>query len=343
MSLPDYFAPQAAVGGDLAAAEPYWSNDDYCAQEKLDGARYLLHKDMKGVVRIYSRQISRVNGFPVDKTLQLQHLAREFVHLAPPGTVLDGEVCAPGLTSSSNLVTRVTGSKPERGLEIQQRDGFLVYNAFDILAYDGELLTDEVYLKRIEKLHAAVMGGLHNFIKILPVYFTEADKKALYEKVIARGGEGIILKDVYAPYYQGERHRSWVKVKRQRTFDVVFMGIELANDTSVKKGEVLATPTRIAGQAGAIRYGQYVEVNDGPSDGLFSSLPHWELKQLGTVSGFDDSAREYITANADVLEGKVLEVTGQEQFKSGAIRHPRFLRWREDKAPEECLFRADEG
>lgn len=35
--------------------------------------------------------------------------------------------------------------------------------------------------------------------------------------------------------------------------------------------------------------------------------------------------------------GNVIEVRGQSRTKSGAVREPRFVRWREDKRPEECV------
>lgn len=344
----------AAIGGDLKAAEPYWDDENYCAQEKLDGARYILHKDMEGRVRAYSRQISTRTGQPVDKTAQLEHLVAEFNRIAPNGTVIDGEVCAPGL-SSSNLVTRVTGSKPERAYAVQKEHGFLVYHAFDCLAYGGEVLTDRTLFERFVALGHAVMPpsgsvhGTHHFIDFLPYYVGEDAKRELYDKVVAKGGEGIILKHFSETYHQGERHKAFVKVKRQKTYDVVFMGIVPAEETSVKKGEKSATVTRIAGKAGAIKYGQIVVKPAYTAGGigepsLLLSIPESrELTLLGTVGGFDDATRDEISVNTEKYVGRVFEVLAQEQFSSGALRHPRFVQWRDDKNAEDCVFRKDEG
>lgn len=344
--LPRFIYPQAAQGGTLKSAEPYWDDPHYIAQEKLDGARYILHKDLDGSVRIYSRQISKKTGEPVDKTLQLAHIAKEFDMIADPGTILDGEVCAEGL-SSSNLVTRVTGSKPERALAVQREHGFLIYNAFDLLAYTGLMLTSQPYLNRIGKFPAALDLMRSSLIHVLPT-MAGPRKRELYDHVVAKGGEGVILKDLREPYHQGLRHKSWIKVKRQRTFDVVFMGIEYANETSVKKGSSEETQTRIAGQAGAIRYGQYFEVfkENGPLfDAGIQDKAEMVLMEIGTVSGFDDATRLDITTNFNQYTGsrRVFEVTGQEQFQTGAIRHPRFVQWRDDKTADQCVFRADES
>lgn len=344
--IPKWFYPQAASGGDLKAAEPYWANDDYIAQEKLDGARYILHKDDKGVVKIYSRQISKKTNEPVVKTQNLQHLADEFSSLVPNGTVFDGEVIAPGTLSSSNLVTRVTGSKPDRALQVQQESGFLEFRAFDCLAYGGTVLTSYPYVERASRLYMTLPpSSVHRKGKYLYRQLevsTEEGKRHLYQAVIDKGGEGIILKDGNAAYFQGERHKSWIKVKRQRTFDVVFMGVEMAAETSIKKGGTAATKTRIAGQAGAIKYGMIV-VKPSYMNGMFEVPESRELTFLGTVSGFDDAMRADITENYTDYIGRVFEVTGQEQFNSGAIRHPRFVQWRDDKNADECVFRPDEG
>jgi ATP-dependent DNA ligase len=333
----------ACSGGDLEYADKkgLWHNHNYVAQEKLDGARYIIHKDENGKVRIYSRQISKKTGFPPDKTLQLQHLAANFSSFVPNGTVIDGEVVAPG-KSTFNLVTRVTGSKPERAWQIQHDEGFLLFRAFDMLAYDGRDISKETFGYRFNQLEYTV-GYREIYISTVPMV-TGTGKRKLYDEIIATGGEGIILKDIKAPYEQGVRAKHQVKVKTQRTFDVVFMGIELAKAETVKKGEEVATASRIAGKAGAIKIGQYVDLNMmNIEDGLFGVELERKLIEIGTVSGFDDAVRDDITTNADKYVGRVLEVKAQARFASGALQNPRFIQWRDDKNAEDCVFNKDEA
>lgn len=65
-----------------------------------------------------------------------------------------------------------------------------------------------------------------------------------------------------------------------------------------------------------------------------------EVLVVGECSGITDSEREYITEHQDELIGKVIEVKANELFKdTGKMRHPRFLRFREDKSVEECTWR----
>lgn len=55
------------------------------------------------------------------------------------------------------------------------------------------------------------------------------------------------------------------------------------------------------------------------------------------LSGFDDAERERISA-APMNEtlGRVVEIAYQYVGAGGRLRHPRFVRWRDDKRPEEC-------
>lgn len=60
---------------------------------------------------------------------------------------------------------------------------------------------------------------------------------------------------------------------------------------------------------------------------------------VGECSGFDEKTRDYITKHQDKLIGTVIEVGANEIMKTGKLRHPRFLRFREDKSAEQCIWK----
>lgn len=61
------------------------------------------------------------------------------------------------------------------------------------------------------------------------------------------------------------------------------------------------------------------------------------IMEVCECSGFDDETREYFTRNQDKMVGTVVEVKANEIFKdSGKLRHPRYMRQRFDKSPEQC-------
>lgn len=61
---------------------------------------------------------------------------------------------------------------------------------------------------------------------------------------------------------------------------------------------------------------------------------------LGECSGYDEKTREKFTKNQDNMIGQVVEIKGEEVIsKTGAIRHPRFLRLRQDKNASDCTWK----
>lgn len=70
------------------------------------------------------------------------------------------------------------------------------------------------------------------------------------------------------------------------------------------------------------------------SDTSFLTQLHpGEAQYFGDLSGLSDE----ILSNWGDYVGMVCEVGGMEiDAESGHIRHPKFIRWRDDKIPQEC-------
>ena len=65
----------------------------------------------------------------------------------------------------------------------------------------------------------------------------------------------------------------------------------------------------------------------------------YDVLTVGECAGFDEEEREHISNNLSDYECAVVEIKANEIFKdTGKLRHPRFLRWRTDKNPEECTW-----
>lgn len=63
------------------------------------------------------------------------------------------------------------------------------------------------------------------------------------------------------------------------------------------------------------------------------------IVKVGECEGITEEDRAYMTKHKDDLLGAVIEVKGNEIFNdTGRIRHPRFVRYREDKRAEECTW-----
>lgn len=117
--------------------------------------------------------------------------------------------------------------------------------------------------------------------------------------------EGLVFKKSTGRF--GEPH---ARMKRVHTADFVCEGFNPG------KG-------KYEGVAGSILGSLYV-------DGV--------LKHVCSVGGLTDIQRRAFTDKPEKFIGRVFEATGKGRFDSGALRHGSFIRWRNDKRPEECTW-----
>lgn len=70
-----------------------------------------------------------------------------------------------------------------------------------------------------------------------------------------------------------------------------------------------------------------------------------DLRSVASVGGLTDEERADVTAawdeDPDSVVGRVMEVKYQRVDARGRLRHPRFLRWRDDKDATECVASQD--
>ena len=126
--------------------------------------------------------------------------------------------------------------------------------------------------------------------------------------------EGGMVKDPDARYQQGKRSKAWLKFKRQFTVDCVVMGV------TEGKGS-------LEGSLGALEVGQY-------RDGVLT----WRCSVGGAM---DWRKRDDMWKANSALLGRVVEVRAYAHDKGGeGLRHPQFVRFRDDKMPEECEWEA---
>jgi ATP-dependent DNA ligase len=111
---------------------------------------------------------------------------------------------------------------------------------------------------------------------------------------------------------------SVARMKKLVTMDYVCMGVAESDSETFK------------GQARALLGGLYIADPADPSLLV--------LKQIVSISGLTAAQREAFWARRDELEGLVFEASGKVVFKSGALRHPSFERWRDDKLAADCVW-----
>ena len=274
------------------------------------------------------RALAFVDGDDVDlRSRNGRDLGRYFPELAfPPGRyVLDGEIVVfgeGGVQDFDRLGQRIHPAKSR--VEMLARETPAKFIAFDLLARDDDVLLELPYVERRAALEEVVDA---------PVDLTPFTRDIAEAKPWLRSAEGVIAKQVDAPYKPGER-TGMAKIKRVRTIDAVVRGWR---------------PGKEEGTVGALILGLYDE--DG------------NLREVGHTSGFKAAEKRSLVAKLEPYEtgergsaepsrwtqGRnlewvalrpelVVEVTF-DHVSDGRIRHgAKVQRWREDKDPRECTI-----
>ncbi|HEX4012079.1 MAG TPA: ATP-dependent DNA ligase [Solirubrobacteraceae bacterium] len=252
-------------------------------------------------------------------------LGRYFPELRfPPGRyVIDGEIVIDGADGQQDF-----GALQQRLHPAASRVAMLAeqsparYVAFDLLALDDEPLLSRPFAERRSALEALGLDG----IALTPLT-GDPDGTADW----LRDGEGVVAKDLGAPYRPGER-KGMVKIKRVRTIDAVVVGYR---------------PGKEEGTVGSLILGLYDPAGQlhvvGHSSGLRAAEKRALVDRLAPYEtgarGHGDPSRwqteremEWVALRPEL----VVEVTF-DHASGGRIRHgTKILRWRTDKAPADC-------
>jgi len=296
----------------LARDNPFdnpFTQPNFILQEKLDGTRIIAINQGAGwhlMTRHWKNDVA--SKFP--------EIIKELNLIKSKDIILDGELTF--FKNGKNLFMTVLAN-PETKMGMTAK-----LMLFDIIRYNNKDLTKLPLKERIEILTKVTPRGKH--VSIIDTIHTPTSFKKIYNKIIKNNGEGIIMKPENSPYvYDSRKH--WIKVKGTYTEDCVVVGI--THGLGKRKNTF-----------GALILAQYDK--------------NKQLKIIGRASGFsDDIMHKLYNAiskmpnhsypNFYVRDVKkwvppklVVEVKYFEKTQYGILRHPVFLRVRDDKLPSDC-------
>jgi ATP-dependent DNA ligase len=273
------------------------------------------------------RAIAFVDGDEVElRSRNDRPLTRYFpeLHFPPGRYVLDGEIIVRGAKGREDFDALGQRVHPAASrIARLSEETPAVFVAFDLLSREDEVLLERPYGERRLALQELVAPP----VELTPMVLTPAEAEHWLHDA-----EGVMAKEVGAPYRPGER-AGMAKIKRVRTIDAVVMGWR---------------PGKAQGTVGALILGLYE--------------PDGRLREVGHSSGFTaKEKRELVDTLAPHETGErgsaepsrwtagrdlqwvelrpelVVEITF-DHTSGGRIRHgTKVQRWREDKDPRDCV------
>ncbi|HEX6307182.1 MAG TPA: DNA ligase D [Longimicrobiales bacterium] len=300
--------------------EPF-DDDGWIFELKYDGYRVLGARS-GGEVALRSR-----NGN--DMVRALPEIADALARLPFSDLIIDGEVVVhddAGLPSFQRLQKR---ARLTRGLDIQRAAAELpaTLYVFDLLALGGRDLRGLPLVER-----KALLRDVLPSTGVLRYSDHIAGRgRAFFELAESMQLEGIIGKRADGPYRTG-RSRDWVKIRASRVDDFVVIGLKASKSA--------------AESFGSLHIAQYDGDRLVYAGSVGTGLTPKHVDEVLARAG-DDIVRPPIdglpkTAADRWLEPTVVvEVRYLERTEAGQLRHPVFLRIRDDKDARECVMAAD--
>jgi DNA ligase-1 len=274
-------------------------------ENKLDGVRVLAFLDVNNVVTMYSRNGKIFNNFDaISDTLSAHsHNIKLALH-AGEGVILDGEVVS---SSFQDLMKQAHRKHDADAADAK----FYVFDYIPINDFQRGIFSKSQGT-RIFNLSKVLVDQNTN-VKIMPGVEIDLDApdgiqtmREFGEKSVAAGFEGIMIKNLAAPY-ECKRTSSWMKWKPTITVDLEVVDIEEGTGRNI-------------GRLGAL-------VCSGEDNG--------RIIKVNVGSGFTDDNRtefwnSHVTSNNII--GNIIEVEAdvitQNQDGSYSLRFPRFIRFR---------------
>lgn len=263
-----------------------------------------------------------------DATALFPEITRTLKSLPVDSILLDGEIVVLDGESRPSFARLQKRALLSKALDIERSSVRLpaTFFAFDLIAFEGRDLRGLTVLERKEMLQ-----------KVLPVagpirycdHIAERGKEFL-EQIGLMRLEGMVAKRADSVYV-GRRSGDWLKYRHDYTEDFVIVGYTLPKGQ--RKGLASLHVANADGAGGFVYAGR---VGTGFSEADLGRLS----EELGEIERNDPVFSEEVPGREKhrwtepelVCEVRFKERTGQKM-----LRHPVFLRLRDDKLPEECL------
>ncbi len=311
---------------------------------KYDGFRLQCHKKANKV-ELYSRKLERM-------TLMLPEVVREVEGLKAKELIFEGEALAYDAKHKRYFSFQETmHRKRKHGIKEAQKELPLNVFCFDILYLDGRDMTNEPYAERRRALETLFPKGILRASECRLVENT-AELEKLFQESITSGLEGIMAKDLNAPYTAGKRKFAWIKLKKSYgkavdTVDGVIVGYYLGKGSRAEfefGGLLIAVRNEDTGKLETVaKIGSGFSEDEMVSfekmlDKIKAKEPPEDLVYLIEAPDFWVEPKYVVEVAFDEITKSPTHTCGLREGngKGYALRFPRLVQVRKDKAVKDA-------
>ncbi len=279
-----------------------------------------IHKDSH--IKIYSRRMEDVTKqFP-----DLVQWTKE--HVRAKQCIIEGEAIA--VKNDKPQPFQMLSRRIQRKYDIEKmvKEIPIRIHLFDLLLYEGKNYMNRPLAERWEKLKQVVKESkdfkLADHIETQDI--DEAEK--FYKEALKHGQEGVIVKNLEARYQPGKRVGYWLKVKEiLEPLDLVVVGAEWGEGKRTRwLGSLIL----------AAKKGDHFVETGRMASGLTEEQMEELTKKLRPLIISEEGKIVKVKPQI-VIEVGYEEIQKSPKYESGyALRFPRLMRIRDDKAPKDA-------
>ena len=324
-----------------------FDSKDWVFEIKWDGVRsiLLLHKK-KGILELQSRNGKSItHRYPelvkeltsTSSSLTSSSSSTSSVIKCKESVVLDGEIVVldkkNGIPSFQSHQRRMNVNFIKE-IESLSKEIPATYYFFDILYIDGINLQSLPFLER-RRILSDIITEENARIKIS--HFIDEQGQEIFDKSKSMGLEGLIAKHKSSKYVQGIRSRDWLKIKHIKTQDCVVIGYTRGegNRENYFGSLLLAvydpsnSKLRFVGHTGSGF--DFVQLDE-----VYTRLKAMRIEKC-PIDHVPYTNRPPVWIRPEL----VAEIKFSDWTSEKIMRAPIFLRFREDKAPKDCLIEGE--
>jgi DNA ligase 1 len=308
-SAPDVTAAMAGLSPDGAT--------EVAIDAKLDGIRIQVHREGDDVL-VVTRSLDDITG----RLPEVVEVARA---LPAERFVLDGEALALG-DDGRPMAFQDTASRTAQD-EAREGQRAITPHFFDLLHVDGHDLLDAPGHERLAALDALVPEQ-HRVRRLVTADPAAAD--AFAAETVAAGHEGVVLKDLTAPYAAGRRGSAWVKVKPVHTLDLVVLAVEWGSGR--REGWLSNIHLGARDESSPTGFVMLGKTFKGMTDEMLT----WQTERFLGLETHREGHVVHLRPE-QVVEIAFDGLQRSTRYPGGlALRFARVLRYRDDKGPHEA-------
>jgi len=301
-----------------------------CAEFKYDGFRLMINKK-DDFIALYTRRLENVTKqFPdIVETVKK--------HIKGKSFIVDSEIIGYNARTKKYLPFQAISQRIKRKYDIDKtiKELPVEIKAFDIVYYNGKNLINEPFEKRTALLKKIIENQKYKITTADQIITDSAEEiKKFYNRAIKDNQEGLMLKNLKAPYKPGSRVGYMLKFKEAVSdLDLVIVGAEYGTG---KRGGWMSSFILACRdgnkflEIGKVGTGIKEKEQDKEKGEMGASF--LELTKLLKPYIIEEKGREVKIKPKIVVSVTFQEIQKSPTYSSGyALRFPRFTALRPDR------------